>query len=291
MMCMTEATTVTCACTPGCPIPYGLCHCGCGGQTTISGQSDTASGYAAGQPKRFIRGHSGRKITHGLSELNETTRTATCSICGPVSVSSRGKTSTGRQQWRCLGRVITQHTLVNIDPLTETADCRGCQGRVNVVRKAGRGKGWGCANKQQGSAAEYRNANAREIQGRHREWREANPAYRRQVRDAALKRTYGVTGEECDAEVARRFGRCDICGEVPAGNGPNGMSLCVEHDHATGKVRGYTDRGCNVMIGGAGDDPVRLAQGIAYLHPTMEQLAQIIRIIEVVRERTFTRAG
>lgn len=277
---MTEATTTACPCTPGCPIPYGLCHCGCGQQTTISDQSDTASGYAAGQPKRFIRGHSGRKITHGLSEVNEETRTATCSICGPVSIRSKGKTlKNGKTQWACMGRVITQHYIVGIDVVTGTALCRGCGGRVSIVRKSGRGKGWGCANQQQASAADYRRANAESIQSKHQEWWENNPAYRQQVRDAQLKRTYGVTAAEYDAEVAKRFGRCDVCGEVPNARGTNGLSLCVEHDHATGEVRGYADRDCNTMIGGAKDDPVRLAMGIVYLKPSLEQLRDITRIL------------
>ena len=34
------------------------------------------------------------------------------------------------------------------------------------------------------------------------------------------------------------------------------------------------------MIGGARDDPMRLAQGILYLKPTPEQLAEIIRYLE-----------
>jgi hypothetical protein len=40
---------------------YGLCECGCGGQTTIAVQSHTAHGYTKGEPVRFIRGHQGRK--------------------------------------------------------------------------------------------------------------------------------------------------------------------------------------------------------------------------------------
>lgn len=274
-----------CPCTPGCTISYGTCHCGCGQTTTVSDQTDTASGYTAGQPKRFIRGHSGRKITHGLSVIDETLRTATCSICGPVSVSKRGSTSTGRVQWRCLGRVITQHSLVNIDLATETADCKGCGSRVSIIRKSGRGKGWGCANKQRASAADYRRANAESIQAQHQLWREENPAYRRQVRDAQLKRTYGVTAAEYEAEVAKRFGRCDVCHEVPAGKGPNGLALCVEHNHATNEIRGYADRDCNTMIGGAKDDPIRLAQGIIYLNPTEAQLTEIIDMLNMQRAR------
>lgn len=284
-------TPLECPCSTGCPIRYGTCHCGCGQQTTIADQTDTASGYAPGQPKRFLRGHSGRKITHGFSNVNETLRTATCSICGPVSIQVHGRTSTGRTQWRCLGRVITEHTLVNIDPVTETADCKGCGGRVNIVRKTGRGKGWGCANKQQVSAAEYRRANAESIQSKHQEWRENNPAYRRQVRDAQLKRTYGVTGAEYDAEVAKRFGRCDICGEVPNAKGTNGLSLHVEHNHETDEVRGYADRDCNTMIGGAHDDPLRLAQGILYLKPDSVTINEIIKRLEWFRDMRIAIAS
>jgi hypothetical protein len=40
-------------------IPYGFCHCGCGGKSTIAKQSLTKLGWVKGEPKKFIRGHSG----------------------------------------------------------------------------------------------------------------------------------------------------------------------------------------------------------------------------------------
>jgi hypothetical protein len=38
-------------------IPYGLCHCGCGGKTTISDYTRAREGYSQGEPKKYISGH------------------------------------------------------------------------------------------------------------------------------------------------------------------------------------------------------------------------------------------
>lgn len=41
-------------------IPYGECHCGCGGKTKPAGKTDKSSGRIKGVPVRFILGHGGR---------------------------------------------------------------------------------------------------------------------------------------------------------------------------------------------------------------------------------------
>jgi hypothetical protein len=38
-------------------IPYGNCHCGCGGKTTISKYRDQSKGWIAGEPRLYLRGH------------------------------------------------------------------------------------------------------------------------------------------------------------------------------------------------------------------------------------------
>ena len=40
-------------------VPYGECHCGCGGKTTIATKTRADRGHIKGEPKSFIRGHSG----------------------------------------------------------------------------------------------------------------------------------------------------------------------------------------------------------------------------------------
>lgn len=213
---------------------------------------------------------------HRLSNVDGAARTADCSACGHVSVKVRGTDLSGETAWRCLGRLVTQHSLADIDEASRTAFCRGCQQTVEVNSNTARSKRWVCAVKARADAAAYRSTNPEGKRSVNKAWRDANPD---RIREYQLNRLYEITLDEYRIEVERRDGRCDVCGEVPQGRGPSGTSLCVEHSHATGKIRGYTDRDCNIMIGSAHDDPVRLAQAIVYLKPTLEQAAEITRIL------------
>lgn len=40
-----------------CNIPYGLCHCGCGGTTPLARQGVTKKGWVYGNPIKFMKGH------------------------------------------------------------------------------------------------------------------------------------------------------------------------------------------------------------------------------------------
>jgi hypothetical protein len=42
------------------PIPYGYCHCGCGGKTRIASETRKWCGHVKGEPVRFIHNHHGR---------------------------------------------------------------------------------------------------------------------------------------------------------------------------------------------------------------------------------------
>src|SRR5436190_13183213 len=54
-----ETTTAT---TPeSVEVPYGKCHCLCGGNTNLATRTDPRYGWIKGEPVRFIRGHNRRK--------------------------------------------------------------------------------------------------------------------------------------------------------------------------------------------------------------------------------------
>jgi len=77
-------------------------------------------------------------------------------------------------------------------------------------------------------------------------------------RDRHIQLTYGLTAAEYDNLAA---GGCHICGlECGSGN-----KLAVDHDHATGKIRGALCGKCNRGIGLLGDDPFLLRCALAYL--------------------------
>ena len=62
-----------------------------------------------------------------------------------------------------------------------------------------------------------------------------------------LKRMYGITLDDYRRMVSERCGLCDICGEPPTSG--IGQCLQVDHDHATGKVRGLLCWPCNRRLG------------------------------------------
>jgi ferric-dicitrate binding protein FerR (iron transport regulator) len=92
--------------------------------------------------------------------------------------------------------------------------------------------------------------------------REYNAAHRDHNRQARLKREYGITPADFDRLLAAQNGCCAICGT----DKPGGMGrFHVDHDHATGRVRGILCHGCNTVLGHSRDDPRVLLAATAYL--------------------------
>ena len=69
---------------------------------------------------------------------------------------------------------------------------------------------------------------------------------------------YGITAHEFSRRLRTQGHKCACCG------GPF-EKVCVDHDHATGKVRGLTCRRCNLMLGHALDNVEILQKAIRYL--------------------------
>jgi hypothetical protein len=74
-----------------------------------------------------------------------------------------------------------------------------------------------------------------------------------------LKSKYGMTPEVYDAMMSGQQGCCAICRLPITGR------IHIDHDHATGRVRGILCYGCNVGLGFFNDSIVLMKGAIAYL--------------------------
>ena len=81
--------------------------------------------------------------------------------------------------------------------------------------------------------------------------------YRKTHRDGHLQDRYGITEAEYERLRTAQHGCCAICGQK--------AKLCVDHDHATGKVRGLLCHNCNRALGGFKDRLDSLRNAVKYL--------------------------
>lgn len=98
-------------------------------------------------------------------------------------------------------------------------------------------------------------------------WQRASRSIRKEAhRGYDLKKNYGMNREEYAALVIAQDGECAICGEQETTviRGKT-ISLAVDHDHVTGKIRGLLCINCNRALGMFKDDPKRLRKAIRYL--------------------------
>ena len=98
----------------------------------------------------------------------------------------------------------------------------------------------------------------------------ANRAYNAEHRDrlnelrrekwrARRIRTFGLSLDDLERMLIEQGGLCAICERTPA------RRLCIDHCHATQKVRGLLCDNCNIALGLLDDDPERLRAALAYV--------------------------
>ena len=79
-----------------------------------------------------------------------------------------------------------------------------------------------------------------------------------------LKCTFGLTMEQYIQMAMAQNNVCAICGQ-PASRDGKDCCLDVDHDHATGKIRGLLCKNCNIGLGNLGDSSERLRKAADYL--------------------------
>ncbi|GAB2467342.1 hypothetical protein GCM10027265_15800 [Jatrophihabitans fulvus] len=77
------------------------------------------------------------------------------------------------------------------------------------------------------------------------------------TRNYHLKQRYGITEADFDDMLAEQGGVCAICREAPAAH--------VDHDHATGRVRGLLCFNCNGALGQFRDRADLMMLAVHYL--------------------------
>lgn len=62
-----------------------------------------------------------------------------------------------------------------------------------------------------------------------------------------VKKVYNLSEADYTALIRAQGGKCKLCG---AGRSDQrAETLCVDHDHDTGKIRGLLCRSCNILVG------------------------------------------
>jgi hypothetical protein len=82
------------------------------------------------------------------------------------------------------------------------------------------------------------------------------------ARQRHLKNSYGITTDEYNLLFNKQSGKCAICDRHQS---ELKQSLCVDHNHKTGKVRGLLCDSCNKGIGCFQDNVDLLSNRIQYI--------------------------
>ena len=102
---------------------------------------------------------------------------------------------------------------------------------------------------------------------RNRKAREAYAADPRKQRDRWLRKTYGITLEQYEIMAEVQDYRCAICA-APDSGWVHGWH--VDHDHATGAVRGLLCQTCNLHVVPVCEGPL-VERGMLYLKTHSER--------------------
>jgi len=129
------------------------------------------------------------------------------------------------------------------------SECRSCSKEIHrAYRESAKGK-----------AAEAKYLLTGKTKVAVRRWCQSEHG-RTRMRMSGIARLYGMTPEAYDALLEHQGGRCCVCLKPP-----NARRLCVDHDHATGQVRGLLCIACNLLVAQIERNDETAARARAYL--------------------------
>lgn len=147
-------------------------------------------------------------------------------------------------------------------------DCKAC----NLAAKAARYRADPTAAKERTRRWQQENPE------RHRETQrrlKQSPQGKRRDRAGHLRRKYGITIEQYEALLAAQGGVCALCRRPPRPD----ISLHVDHDHETGRIRALLCFRCNNALGDFDDNRDRLLAAVELLDrtPEVDEMVQCAR--------------
>lgn len=129
----------------------------------------------------------------------------------------------------------------------------------------------------------WQQANPERVNATQRK-RRAAPEAKLRARAEHLQRKYGMTIEQYDAMLEAQGGGCFLCGRPPRDD----ISLHVDHDHSTGKVRGILCFRCNNALADFQENTDVLKKAVDYL--TLHD-AEIQEQVALARTRALSLVG
>jgi DNA-binding transcriptional MerR regulator len=139
---------------------------------------------------------------------------------------------------------------------------------------------WYLKNKERlnKKSAKYEKDNREKVNMTHKKYVESHKEQRKntcrkyydshleKIRNDKYLKRYGINIEEFDRMIESQNGKCAICGKHYS---ELEKSLCVDHDHNTGKVRGLLCHTCNMILGNTHDSIFVLKKAIEYLQANL----------------------
>jgi hypothetical protein len=117
----------------------------------------------------------------------------------------------------------------------------------------------------------WQQENAVRLNAYRREYNQ-RPGRKASEREGHLRRKYGITIADYERMFEEQDGACAICGQPR----PEERTLHVDHDHASGVIRGLLCFRCNQAIGSLQEEPEIFRVAADYLDRD-EELAELVR--------------